>query len=69
LPPIFVACSTKLVENGLLKEQEAEHLVDEIQGAIDEVLSCSASVHPGEFGTEEEEQVLNKIIADAERAA
>ena len=38
----------KLVRHGLLKEDEAEHLVEEIEENLKAVLSCSAESHPGE---------------------
>ena len=38
----------KLVRHGLLKEDEAEHLVEEIEENLHHVLSCSAESHPGE---------------------
>lgn len=49
----------RLVHRGLLKEDEAEHLVEEVEHSLHEVLSCSAYVHPGErdfeTGTVEED--------------
>lgn len=40
---------TKLVKSGLLKDDEAEHWVKEIEEHLDHVLSCSAKDHPGEM--------------------
>ena len=40
---------TKLVKSGLLKDDEAEHWVKEIEEHLDHVLSCSDKDHPGEM--------------------
>ena len=40
---------TKLVKAGLLKDDEAEHWVKEIEEHLDHVLGCSAEDHPGEM--------------------
>jgi hypothetical protein len=38
----------KLTRVGLLKETEAEHFVEEIEGYFDELISCKEAHHPGE---------------------
>jgi hypothetical protein len=45
-----------LVEHGLLKDIEAEHLVEEIEESLDAVLSCTAEDHPGELPIKEGEE-------------
>jgi len=45
---------TKLVKRGLLKEEEAEHMVKEIENDLDKVLSCRATDHPGEIDIEDD---------------
>ena len=45
-----------LVEIGLLKESEAEHLVEEIEEHLDLVMSCEESQHPGEMDLEVNDQ-------------
>lgn len=44
-----------LVEIGLLKDEEAEHFIHEIEHNLDGVLSCDLHFHPGEMSAEEEE--------------
>jgi NhaP-type Na+/H+ or K+/H+ antiporter len=52
-----------LVNHGLLKDQEAEHLVEEIEESLDSVLSCTAEDHPGEVPIKEgEEEPTRKSI-------
>ena len=43
---------TKLVKSGLLKDDEAEHWVAEIEEHLDHVLSCNTKDHPGEMQIE-----------------
>lgn len=45
-----------LVEIGLLKESEAEHLVEEIERHLDMVMSCEETDHPGEIDLQVDEQ-------------
>ena len=40
---------TKLTKRGLLKDDEAEHWVKEIEHHLEHVYECSASSHPGEM--------------------
>jgi hypothetical protein len=40
----------KLVRVGLLKETEAEHFVEEIEGYLEELITCKDTHHPGEKG-------------------
>jgi len=42
--------------HGLLKEQEAEHIVEEIEESIGHVLSCVDADHPGELPTDDVEE-------------
>lgn len=51
-----------LVNHGLLKDQEAEHLVEGIEESLDAVLSCSAEDHPGELPVKEGEGPNRKSI-------
>lgn len=57
-----VSYLSRLVEHGLLKEQEAEHLVKEIEDDINKVLSCDEKHHPGEVSEDEEEVRYRKSI-------
>lgn len=45
----------KLVRSGLLKEEEAEHLVEAIEVNLDKVKSCDLHDHPGEIEIEEDQ--------------
>jgi NhaP-type Na+/H+ or K+/H+ antiporter len=56
-----------LVNHGLLKDQEAEHLVEEIEESLDTVLSCTAEDHPGELQMKEGEEPKRKSIFDVGR--
>jgi hypothetical protein len=40
---------SKLVQHGLLKDDEAEHWVKEIEHHLEHVLGCSEKGHPGEL--------------------
>jgi hypothetical protein len=51
----------KLVENGLLKDTEAEHILEDLETEIRHVLSCKAAVHPGELPIEAED---NKLVEE-----
>ena len=59
-PPLCL-CSSKLEGFGLLKDQEAEHLVSEIEDNINEVLLCDAVEHPGEISLKVEEHSLYEV--------
>lgn len=51
----ILRCSEKLVEYGQLKKQEAEHLVEEIQETIDEVLLFNGINRASEISTQADE--------------
>jgi hypothetical protein len=38
-----------LVENGLLKDTEAEHILEDLEKEIRHVITCGIAVHPGEI--------------------
>jgi len=59
--PFLFSGSSSLVAHGLLKDQEAEHLVGEIEDNINEVLLCDAVEHPGEISLVEEEHSLQAM--------
>lgn len=40
---------SKLVRAGLLKDEEAEHMVEQLEHNLDEVRSCDQAHHPGEM--------------------
>jgi hypothetical protein len=50
----------KLVRTGLLRDEEAEHWVEELEESIDKVLSCDAKSHPGEINIEVTEDDLTR---------
>lgn len=50
-----VSYLAKLVRNGLLKDEEAEHQVKHIEENLRAVLSCSMKDHPGELSFEEDD--------------
>jgi hypothetical protein len=54
----------KLVENGLLKDTEAETILEDLQKDIRHVLACKALVHQGEFPTEDDENNLMEEAGD-----
>jgi hypothetical protein len=56
----------KLAENGVLKDTEAEHILEDLQKAIRHVLACKATVHPGEFAAEADE---NNLVEEARGAS
>lgn len=41
-------CSTKLSRAGLLKDAEAEHLVEKVEEHLDNISCCHEKVHSGE---------------------
>jgi len=53
-----VSYISQLVGYGLLKDQEAEHIVAEIEECMEDVLLCDMMEHPGEIGLVAEEQSL-----------
>jgi hypothetical protein len=55
----------RLLQHGLLKDTEAEHILEDLQKAIRHVLVCKATVHPGEFAAESDENNLVEEARDA----
>jgi hypothetical protein len=45
----------KLVKHGLLKDAEAEEMVERLEHLLDDVISCDSNVHEGEFGLKDAE--------------
>ena len=45
----------KLVKHGLLKDSEAEEMVERLEHLLDDVISCDSKVHEGEFGLKDAE--------------
>lgn len=56
---------TKLVRHGLLKDDEAEHFVEEIEHHIEHVLNCNEQDHPGEVKLETAESEAGFLGMDA----
>lgn len=53
-------CSEKLVKLGLMKDDEAEHLLsEEIQSNIDRLLSCNEKDHPGEMQISDDQMPID----------
>jgi hypothetical protein len=47
-----------LVENGLLKDTEAEHILEDLEKEIRHVITCGTAVHPGEIPLATDEKNL-----------
>lgn len=56
---------SKLVKQGMLKDDEAEHWVKEIEEQLDHVLACCAEDHPGEIAIDRLDDVEDKGILTA----
>jgi hypothetical protein len=59
---------SKLVRSGLLKDDEAEHIVEALEHNLDEVKSCDQAEHPGELEIDVEEETAisgrSSVIVD-----
>ena len=49
-------------KSGLLRDQEAEHLIEEIEEEIQHVLSCSEKDHPGELTKAVENESFKHLV-------
>jgi hypothetical protein len=57
---------SKLVRSGLLKDDEAEHIVENLEHNLEKVRSCDQADHPGELDLDEESGDVAKTSVIAE---